>query len=704
MAGKSDQATKKEGRSGVQRERLHFRSLMAANPNYFGNLPDSGFEVVNKIVADVTYEEMTCLGYSPERKSLEATVQVKRPSGYGGGACDVGSREFVRFYVDAGSGWQDLGVVATSVHDFPDRKDCEGKRELPFTYALTLPYTPPRRTCRRPQLPLVRAILSWNVEPPANQPDWPPVWGNVLECHIQIDKAFSLGAVIDTLVIDNDLKIPADLLEQIQPVIDNPLPQPDPPPLSVAELGALYGSGKEAAAKDRFAIEPHRFGFEHLEAYALASDLSVEAYTAQALNWKDIGLDLSDLLVEVEQTKGNVSYEELECLGLDNNRDQLVATFRVKKAGGYSGGLCTRGSTEYVAFWADWKDTCEWTYLGTVEVKAYDFGDSLFPDGGLCYAAVLPVDLSRIQRPCTRRVVGRVRAVLSWNLAPSVTDPDRIPHWGNRIDAHVQVRPGRKIGRPFPDMTVIGGIAVEDINDVTGMTGTGAKFVDNGYDADELGRPCPFAQRVVVRGVQFPGHRYRVQVREVGTATWTTLLNKIWVTPVVGSGSYHFPDPDGWFSYLGHSQNFAGVLAYFETTGNEKWQIRIIMEGVFGQESQVIQLDNTPPEASVEITSGGGDCGMFTPGSTIAGRFVARDLHFRSYSLQVKGHPSANLPNPHDGSTQTPVAGSTWTLHTRDMAECGYIIEVVARDRAIRNSIASGWYASASIGFCLREQ
>ena len=405
----------------------------------------------------------------------------------------------------------------------------------------------------------------------------------------------------------------------------------------------------------------------------------------------------------MEKTKGNVSYEELDCLGLDNNRDQLVATFEIKRPGGYSGGPCTAGSTEHVAFWADWEDTCDWTYLGTVEVKAHDFGKEL-PDGGLCYAAVLPVDLSRVQRPCRKRVVGRVRAVLSWNSAPSTTNPDLVPHWGNRIDAHVQVRPGRKFPGVFPDMTVVGGISVHDIHNVTGMTQAGAKFVDNGIDADYLNRPCPFAQRVVIRGIQFPGQRYRVQVREVGTPTWTTLLKKIWVTPVSGPGSYHLPDADGWFSYLSHAQNFAGILAYFDTVGNEKWQIRIIMEGVFGQEDQMVQVDNTPPDASIEITSGTGDCGMFTPGTEISGRFVARDLHFRNYSLTVKGHPSANTPSPNAGNVQTPVAGSTWKLKTTGMAECGYVIEVVAVDRAIRNSIASRWRTPASIGFCIREE
>ena len=35
-------------------------------------------------------------------------------------------------------------------------------------------------------LPLVRAILSWEIVPDPNSPDQAPIWGDVHECHIQI--------------------------------------------------------------------------------------------------------------------------------------------------------------------------------------------------------------------------------------------------------------------------------------------------------------------------------------------------------------------------------------------------------------------------------------------------------------------------------------------------------------------------------------
>ena len=60
----------------------------------------------------------------------------------------------------------------------------------------------------------------------------------------------------------------------------------------------------------------------------------------------------------------------------------------------------------------------------------------------MCYSAILPVDLTYHRRSCKEPKVARVRAVLSWAVPPSTTDPDALNYWGNRIDAHVQINPG----------------------------------------------------------------------------------------------------------------------------------------------------------------------------------------------------------------------------------------------------------------------
>jgi hypothetical protein len=677
----------------IEKGRSEFASLVAANPNYFGNLTKSAYEAAESMKGNTKYEELTGVAYSPERKQLEAPVAVKLPYGYSGGLCQQGSREYVRFYVDSGSGWTDVGVVSFSVHDIPASDDCADKPIHPLMYTARLDYSPRRRSCKNPQVPRVRAILSWTKEPPENDPGHTPVWGNVTECHIQIAPWALMIEYFQPAIkkFDLDPQLLVDLEDLLvqTPVI--PLPPPTPP-LSFAEVASDPVIRKN--------VEPERFAFTQLQ-HLIAKPLPEPAFVALKDEWKKFDLDLSKVIVALDKTKGNVSYEELEELGIDNNTDQLAATFRIKKQYGYSGGLCSNGSNEYVSFWVDWDDSCNWSYLDTVKVKAHDLTD--IPDSGICYAAVLPVDLSKIQKPCNSAVIGRVRAVLSWNSPPSTTDPDKVPYWGNRIDAHVQVRPGDESTGLEPKMVLVGGVSVNDINNVSGMTGPGTLFADNGLGVDAYNRPCPFGQRVVVRGVQHPGHRYKVEVQRDGESAWTKVTRKFWVTPISGSGSWHHADSDGYFPFLSHAQNFSGILAWWDTTGNDRWTIRLSIEGVFGWITQKVQLDNTSPGASVQITSGLGNCGQFTPGELITGKFVARDLHFNRYSLTVKGHPTAGIPSPSSGTIQTSSSGDSWQLDTTGMHECGYIIEVHAVDRTIRNSIASHWRRNASVGFCIIE-
>ena len=112
----------------IEKTRTAFRSLISANPNYFGNLPDSGFKKVASLASKTTYEELTSVGYNPWQKRLFATFDIKKAFGYSGNLCDDGSTEYVRFFVDFGGGWQDAGVVATDVHDIPTGKDCANRR------------------------------------------------------------------------------------------------------------------------------------------------------------------------------------------------------------------------------------------------------------------------------------------------------------------------------------------------------------------------------------------------------------------------------------------------------------------------------------------------------------------------------------------------------------------------------------------------
>ena len=703
----------------VDNSRAQFRALLTSNPNYFGNLPDSKYKAVKKIVASTSFEQLTELGYNPHLKQLSATFGLKKTTGYSGDLCSDGSQEFVRFYVDLGSGWQDAGLVGTDVFDIPTSKDCANKSSHPLSYAVEIPYSPKRKWCTSPQLPKVRAILSWNVEPPAGQPNWNPVYGNVLECSIQIEKGLDIGIFIDELKAVTDLplelaeslkypiEVAPDLPEPFPDPFPGPFPGPDPSPivapvtLSLETLAQKYLHAKSQKLK----VEPHRFAFSAYQQVKLSSDGNPGGLDTLANSLAKFDIDISKLVSSIEDTTGNISYEELEDVGLDWNGEKLVAIYRVKKDSGFSGGLCSKGSTEYVAFWVDWGKKCKWQYLDTVEVKSYDFKQ--LPDGGLCYAAVLPVDLSKVRRSCNKPLIGRVRAVLSWNTPPSKVDPSKVPHWGNRLDAHVLIPPGKAYTDLQPVLTVVGGIGVPYISNITGVTAATAKFVDNGLKADSLGRPCPFGGRIVVRGPGFPGHRYRVQVRELGTAVWSTLIKKIWVTTTLGFGSYHLVDGDGWFKYLSYSQNFAGVLGYFDTSGSEKWEIRLQIEGVPGLASQIVQLDNTGPTVGVSITSPVGDCGLLLPGTPMKGKAFANDDYMGSWSVVIDGGPAGFGPvattTGSSGTSNTPAGGSEWTFDTSGLVQCGYVVRVHARDRAIINSVGTNHHRNTDVGFCVIE-
>ena len=164
----------------------------------------------------------------------------------------------------------------------------------------------------------------------------------------------------------------------------------------------------------------------------------------------------------------NVKYEHLTCVAYNPAKHLLEATIAIKLPSGHSGDLCQKGSFEHAAFWADWDDMCKWTYLGMVEVNVHDLD---IPRGGLCYSAILPVNLAEHRRSCKEPEIGRVRAVLSWSVPPSTMDPDDLQYWGNRVDTHVQIKPGEPINPNKPEARIrnLGGIPVEDIS--TGDTG-----------------------------------------------------------------------------------------------------------------------------------------------------------------------------------------------------------------------------------------
>lgn len=673
---------------GFPKERGAFKGLLLANPNYFGTLAKSAFTPVLPIAGNTFYEELGCVGYHPQQEMLEGVVYVYQPSGYGTDACGPGTPEYVRFYLsfDNGATWADQGMTSFQAYNVPEGTD--GSKRL--EYAVSLKVDPKRKTCTANHLILVRAILSWNNPPPANQPGWTPVWGNVREATIQVEPR-------KFIIFDDIFTEPLATNLGLKPFVDTQAQVP----LKKTVLGAA----DLAVAYKEHGVPAHRFAFKELSAFASGKTmLSAEAFGALV---PGVALD-PNIFTSLFPTDGDTSYEELTCIGLDpNSPDTLVGVIKMKKSAGYSGGPCTEGSREYVTFWADTDgngtfDTC----LGTASVGVYDL---TVPPQGVHYAVRLPVDLSPYRQACERPKVMRIRAILSWSVAPPCANPNYVPTWGNREETIIHVAP--KVQVPGGKIAIIGGIPVSMIHDATGETTPDAVFALSNLAADALGRPCPFGARVSVQGLPIPGWSYLVEVRPQGGGTWAPLVTDLTVVDGVGNTSNHAADnTTKRFTYLPFAQNVNNLLGQWDTAGDALWEVRLsVYDGAGVQQGGFdvhrVQLDNTGPEVAIAITTGAGNCGKFAAGTVLNGTVVARDTYLDSYSLGVDPNvndPGEATPVPSQGFVATaPAPGDAWSLDTTGMRACGYVIRVVASDRAILNNSGGGHVSADSAGFCL---
>jgi hypothetical protein len=706
----------------TEHERTHFRALVLANPNYFGNLKDSPYKPVKELLGNTSYEVLTCVGLNPQFSRLEAVVNINLDFGYGGDLCSSGTPEYVRFYVsfDSSATWQDMGISSFIARDITGPK--------PLEYAVTLQVSLGGKFCLVENLARVRAILSWDYAPPANTPSFVPAWGNVLEADVQIQPAEVL--LVGDLI--NEAKI--TISKELEIVLDpsKPVALAAPKAMSVAELATEYQGTK---------VPSHRFLFAAAQQAITASTPSdYLAATAAQLEF-----DLAKAVATILETSGDTMFEDLSCVGLDPNLDTLNAVLTVKLASGYSGGLCTAGSQEYVAFWIDWGDGAGWTYTGTTSVNVHDIAS--IPPGGLNYGLFLPIDLTSKQQPCDKGpILPLVRAVLSWQAPPPPGNPDFLPTWGNRVETHIQVPPGQATPGHTPFIETVGSMAVSSINPVSGQANGPA--VAAGFSATD----SPFGGVVVLTGhIANPpyvlggaiGLDYRVSVSSDGGVTWQPLNNQFpaaltYLTGGIWSGPFAItqaPTPDGWYTSYedisGPNKRFVAenVLAKWLTGGPMTgiWQIKIDARDpssntVYpGVQLIAVDLDNATPTLQVDITSGGGACADFTAGTTIDGTYNVADEHFGSYTFSVQPvpvplHPGTFTVNPSGGGAFTgmspfsrsyPAIASagehgTWSLNTAGMQQCGYVIYLEASDRTIVNSGSVGWQATTVVGLCLR--
>ena len=161
--------------------------LAAAAPHAFYLTPADklGFklsDVIETLLAtdgSTVYEELDCVGLRSNGMidELVAVLRIKRSSGFSGGPCTDGSREYVTFWADFNNnGIFETCLGTASVQVFDLEVPPEG---LEYSVRLPVNLNPYRRPCSEgPRVVPIRAILSWNDVPECANPNWVPAWGN----------------------------------------------------------------------------------------------------------------------------------------------------------------------------------------------------------------------------------------------------------------------------------------------------------------------------------------------------------------------------------------------------------------------------------------------------------------------------------------------------------------------------------------------
>lgn len=715
--------------------RRSHKARLITNPNYFGNLTKLDIPDLPKAVLSITentsFEELTCIGHNPATDIMVAIVEVKKGTGYLGDSCQPGSHEYVRFYLDYGDGtWVDHGVASFEAHDLGFDRD--------LCYAVPIRIQPKRRSCcdAEPVLPKVLAILSWNVMPPPNQPNWFPVWGNRLRRVVQIKPRNPiLCHIIDQF---ETLKI-TKLNPVLAATIKDQIMALDPPEEVPAGLAELV---EKIDRNDKLAVMRSVFP---MVAKLAENDTDIEAWQALAA-LKQFDIDISIFDDFIIEPKFNTEFEDLRCVGLDRDLEMLHGVIQIKRPSGYSGGLCAKGSREYIAFYLDFGSG--WEYQGTTSVDVHDIPQ--ISRSGLWYQAQLPVKLDAHKKEWCKTGRARIRGILSWSSPPPANQPEFIPYWGDRQDCFIEIRPlpkGVPEGVFKPLLLSVGNMSVTKIN----AAGYANGMAEGGIfgPADD----APFGGTTLLKGGAFnlPGGpiSYRIRLRRIADGTiWsftdpfdadvTTFPSVIPVTQTI--------TPVGeWYPYLPANPNvivtggLMGALRGLQDGLHEVWLD--FHAGTGGAHlattaAQPFMVDNTRPTADVEITSGAGNCGKFGIGEVIHGTYESLDAHSGVMTISVTPLPEAApgqmvitpaaLPPGHPlpppiaivvaggnsratlsyGALTLATGGSfgRWELDTTGMGPCGYNVRIDVRDRAIVGSSQIGWPAVDIEGFCLEKR
>jgi hypothetical protein len=744
-------------------ERKQFKSLVLGNPNYFGTFSKFGGKVIKGLSGDTTYEQLTCLGLNQGSALLEGVINIKQSSGYGTGACGAGTIEYVRFFVDDGSGWHDLGLSSVQVFDLP--------APLPLSYAVSVDFSEAKKFCSTENIVHVRAILSWEWAPTPGDAAFIPVWGNVVNAEVQVAPRLLLEVPISELIAEKTISIDPGVLKDVDTA--QPLPAFPPKPLSFGELKSLYANAK---------VPSHRFGLElatKISGVPINQALAQIAPSNVSVSSLLTAAELAAILAALEKTSGDTTYEHLTCAGYNPQTRELEGVIQIKQSGGYGGGLCTNGSTEYVSFYAFFSGV--WNALGTAQVQVHDL-TAASPTKPISYAVFQLSNLTSM--PCETLAGIPLRAILSWSTPAS--GPSFIPVWGNVLNTNVQpqVLAGVSEGA---ELMRIGRVEVGSIDNSTGLAMPYAPVAD-----DCVGNTSPFGGAPTVEGAFFPANANSVfdPVTGMVAAGAKPIIYQAWVTP---SGGMRYQLTNGFwiaiysptinppFGYLNYFQApvpplgpvSGGVpgatyytyyesgaqlvdpraLAVFDASALPEGNYTIEIDGfvwdtaisqyvaILPVQSKMIHVYNgyphveptepilggpivdvpeQRPELFITITAPSGDCGDVPVGATITGSYSVTDEFFGSLSLglvqiTVGGiiqpenpailtviSPPGSNPVAYDGTNTNGTSG-TFTLDTTGMTPCGYTIVLSSWDRALVGDSCVGHYNQDGVGFCLRK-
>lgn len=717
----------------VQPEREHMQLLLLQNPNYFGTLskksPLAGqYKAVKAIQGNTTYEQITCVGYNPQMKTVTAIVKLNQNGGYSGGACTPGSKEYVRFYIDyeRNGNWKDLGMVSFDAHDFNHANND------PLCYAVNLAFNPELTRCcdDKPVLPVIRAILSWSVAPTADDPDFIPVWGNILDVNAQLEPKQSWICWLKLNLKDigvelkpDQLKLFAEKIPQIPEVLNLQAEETE-----LATLAKLY-------KKD---VQEERLGFTTVAKALTAGVPSFELTT----NLANAGLNISKVVDFALVPKFNTTYEEVKCVGLDRDTSRLYATVLLKKPSGYAGNLCSKGSREYVAFYMDFGSG--WEHMGTSSVEVHDVNP--MPTGGLSYHVELPVNLTPYQKEkCSETYFAKVKAILSWNMYPPDNQPNWIAPWGDWEQAWVEIRNrGVVYTGKTPIITAIGNIPAKKVSTVTGMIDSSLDAPDasvDGYNGFSFNGVVPLTGLVPEHpdsnDIPASQLQYRIMLKRAGepdssfapvTTPFKVLKNVITGGILTQSVETQTPDAGGFYNYLVDYNapkivtvhgDLLGVLSIADS-GVYEFYLET-SEGYISARHRIKIDKHAPKDVEIKV-NGSEDCGTLKKGTDITGTYKLADDENNCHSVAfefITLRPGDSTVFKVDGAVSSfgarvsvPLVGKTgtWSMTTNNVRKCGYNIRLWAYDRTLYCyafiAYAYTFHQQRSvdtIGFCLNE-